>query len=337
MPRTLRIILIVLAILPLSGIAWSQETEPTPKARAHFQAGLSYIDDPEGPRYEEAYREFKAAYAESPHWKILGNLGTCAFYLERDGEAIEAYEGFLARGGDRTPEDQRKQVEKDLATLKTSVARLRLLIEPDSATITDQRIAAKGSPIVNSYTVDETRPTLGIHPGNHRITVSAPGYKPEVWEFEARPGERQAREIRLQREVTATPKSVEPTVVPSQPAPSPVEPKPTRMTHVYVAAAGTATLLVGASVTGVLALSKKSDYDTANGVTRDDATSLRRQTIRLGVLTDVLLGASVLSAAGTAYLYFSSDEGSEGPRDRAVDFQGGLAPNGGWLGVSSRF
>ena len=112
------------------------------------------------------------------------------------------------------------------------------------------------------------------------------------------------------------------------------------MTHVYVAAAGTATLLTGAAVTGGLALSKKSDYDAANGVDKADASSLRRETIRLAFVTDVLLGASVLAAAGTAYLYFSQKETSERSPDRAAtafDVDGGMAPGGGWLGVHGRF
>ncbi|HKY36226.1 MAG TPA: hypothetical protein VJN18_09825, partial [Polyangiaceae bacterium] len=36
------------------------------KARAHFTAGVSLLQDPDGARHEEAYREFQAAYADSP-------------------------------------------------------------------------------------------------------------------------------------------------------------------------------------------------------------------------------------------------------------------------------
>ncbi|MGC4068579.1 MAG: hypothetical protein QM784_28800 [Polyangiaceae bacterium] len=83
----------------------------TAKAREHFKAGVAYIDDPSGPKYEEAYREFKRAYAESPTYKILTNIGLCALNLERDGEAIEAYEGFLAQAKtDDIPKDKRDLV-----------------------------------------------------------------------------------------------------------------------------------------------------------------------------------------------------------------------------------
>src|ERR1043165_9599064 len=53
----------------------------TEEARAHFSAGVSFLQDPDGARYDDVYREFKAAYAVSPSWKILGNLGIAAMKL----------------------------------------------------------------------------------------------------------------------------------------------------------------------------------------------------------------------------------------------------------------
>src|SRR4051812_18719060 len=76
------------------------QVQITPEARARFSAGVNLLKDPEAPRYEEAYREFKAAYAASPSYKILGNLGLCAMKLERDEEAIDAYERYLKEGKD---------------------------------------------------------------------------------------------------------------------------------------------------------------------------------------------------------------------------------------------
>src|SRR5436189_1139190 len=87
------------------------------EARAHFSAGVNLLQDPDGARYEEAYREFKAAYATSPSWKILGNLGLSAMKLERDGEAIEAYRKYLTDGGNQVDTDERAQFTRDLSTL----------------------------------------------------------------------------------------------------------------------------------------------------------------------------------------------------------------------------
>src|SRR5262245_25772706 len=71
----------------------------TEEARTHFAAGVALLQDPKAPRYEEAYREFKAAYSSAPSYKILGNLGLCAMKIERDGEAIEAYSKYLEQAG----------------------------------------------------------------------------------------------------------------------------------------------------------------------------------------------------------------------------------------------
>src|SRR5690242_12924037 len=59
------------------------------EGRRHFNAGVALLQDPEGEKVEEAYREFKTAYDVSGSAKILGNMGFCAMRLERDGEAID--------------------------------------------------------------------------------------------------------------------------------------------------------------------------------------------------------------------------------------------------------
>src|SRR5262245_33989950 len=94
---------VCLAELGAPQVAHADEVQITPGARARFTAGVNLLKDPEGPRYEEAYREFKAAYAASPSYKILGNLGLCAMKLERDEEAIAAYERYLKEGKDLDP------------------------------------------------------------------------------------------------------------------------------------------------------------------------------------------------------------------------------------------
>ena len=50
------------AILALAPAARAADTPITPEARMHFAAGVALLQDPKAPRYEEAYREFKAAY-----------------------------------------------------------------------------------------------------------------------------------------------------------------------------------------------------------------------------------------------------------------------------------
>lgn len=140
------------------------------KARARFEAGVQLLQDPDGARYEEAYEEFKAAYADSPSWKILGNLALCAMKLERDGEAIAALERSLAEGGAELDPEERKQQESDLKLLKDRVATVTVRSEP-GATLLDERITVSGASIKNRYLVpDSGELLLLVRPGTHRFT-----------------------------------------------------------------------------------------------------------------------------------------------------------------------
>src|SRR3954470_8183257 len=91
----------------LCGAAVAADTRVSENASRRFAQGVRYLTSQDPGRYEKAYREFKAAYADSPSWKILGNLGIVAHELERDGEAIEAFEAYLERGGKELPADDR--------------------------------------------------------------------------------------------------------------------------------------------------------------------------------------------------------------------------------------
>jgi pimeloyl-ACP methyl ester carboxylesterase len=108
-PRLLRSLLAsagLFVVLAGSSLAHAADAI-SDEARTHFKAGVSLLQDPEGERVEEAYREFKAAYAISKSPKILGNMGFCAMRLERDGEAIEAYSQYLREVPDIDADERR--------------------------------------------------------------------------------------------------------------------------------------------------------------------------------------------------------------------------------------
>src|SRR3954452_23943721 len=85
-------------------------------AKRHFNAGVALLQDPEGEKVEEAYRQFRTAYELSGSPKILGNMGFCAMRLERDGEAIDAYSRYL-REVPEIDADERAQIVRDLQTM----------------------------------------------------------------------------------------------------------------------------------------------------------------------------------------------------------------------------
>ena len=286
----------------------AQDAEINEQARAHFQAGVNSLQDPDGARYEEAYREFKAAYQSSPSWKILGNLGIAAMKLERDGEAIEAFQKYLAGGAATLAPEEREQFQRDLGTLQAGVVKLSLDVSVPGATVSDERVPVTGSPVRNSYVPNGQHLEIGVRAGHHKLTVSAPGYEPAVWELEAVSGAAQAHTFELKRPTPSTGPGPGAATGSARPTP----------TGVYVGLATTGVFAVGAGVVGALALGKKSEFDDANkGTNSSKAERLHDNVKTFNLVTDILIGAAVVSAGVTTYLYVSRPN---------VD-----APASGWL------
>lgn len=289
--------------------ARADEIPITPEARTHFTAGVRLLEDPAGARYEEAYQEFKVAYASSPSPRILGNVGLCAMKLERDEEAIQAYEKYLASDAKIEP-TERTQIETDLGTLKASVVHVTLTVDAAEARVVDVRTPVQGAAVTNVYgplTTASIR--LGIHPGHHAITVKRDGYTPASWELDAVPGSSPTHAFALQKVVVA-PAPVAPVILPvAMPAPQPAPPDViTRPVPASVYGVGGVTVALAAvsALTGALALAKHNDFDQINDGTAahyQDALSLRSTGQSLNVATDALLGATVVGAAVTLGLY----------------------------------
>ncbi len=306
----------VLAALLASGAAFAADAPISDQAKRHFAAGVNLLKDPEGARYEEAYREFKAAYAASPSYKILGNLGLTAMKLERDGEAIDAYSRYLAEGKDLDPAEK-KQIETDLATLKSGVVRVTVQVDAEGATLQDQRVPSRGDRVTNLYGPIKGSIELGIRSGHHVLTARAPGHDDQVWEFDAAPGGKDSHSFKLTKKgagvVAPPPASTTPPPVATTSAPPPPPPPKEKVrpvpTSVYIAGGAAAVLLAGSAVTGVMALGKKSDFDKKNdGRDPEGARSLRDSGKSLNLVADVMLVGGVVAGGLAAYLYGARPE-----------------------------
>lgn len=153
-------------------------------ARSHFEDGVRYLQSSAPDRFERAYEEFKAAYADSSSWQVLGNLGMVAQELERYGEAIDAYHGYLDGGAKKLKAKERKQFQRDLSLLESDVATLKLGAA-DGAWIVDERVPDMGSPVVNRYGPLSGEIELRVRPGHHLLHAELSGYTSEAWEVNA--------------------------------------------------------------------------------------------------------------------------------------------------------
>lgn len=295
------------AVFVCAGPASADDVQISEEARKHFKIGVNLLQDPDGARYEEAYRAFKAAYAASPSYKILGNLGLCAMKLERDSEAIAAYTEYLAKAEDLDP-GERQQIETDLSTLQSTVVTLRLTVEPTGAAVVDTRTPVKGSPITNRYGPLDGPLNIGVRAGQHRMVIQRRGYQDEALEIDAEAGSTVERSITLQPKASddgEPPPDVE--VIPGPDGARETErPVPT---GVWIGLAATGAFAVAAGVFGGLALSKGSEYDDANdGSDPAAADDIKSSGQTFNLLTDVFIGGAVVAAAVTTVLYLTRPE-----------------------------
>jgi hypothetical protein len=284
------LVALTLGILP----SWARAADVpiSEEARTHFAAGVALLQDPKAPRYEDAYREFKAAYAASPSYKILGNLGLCAMKIERDREAIDAYEKYLKEAGPDLSQPERDQAQRDLLTLKTGVVSVTVSSDPPGASIEDVRTPIEGNDIRNAYGQATQPLTLGLRRGHHVITARLEGYVDQRWEFEASGTTLPPHVFTLVKPTVTTVTTPGETTA-SRPLP----------TAAYVSGAATLGLATAGLVFGLAAVSAHNDFNTVNtdGTHASEAQSDKNRGQTFNIVADSCFGGAILGAALTTY------------------------------------
>lgn len=274
------------------------------EAKKHFKAGVDFLQDPDGARYEEAYREFKEAYRISPSWKILSNLGLAALKLERIGEAIEAYEKYLADGGKDIDAGERAQIEKDVRLSKVSGHTLVLRASAKGeVTVTDERVRTTGGPVVNAYVIPSGKDLrIVVVSGQHVLTARADG-KSAKWESTLAAEKSSEHAFSFDDAKPAAAAAAPAAQTTPAPADDASASKGSTVRTVGFITAGVGgALLIGSVFTGLSAKSKESDLEQAcpdktrcPRANEDTADSAKK----MASLTNVLLiGGGLLVATG---------------------------------------
>jgi hypothetical protein len=261
------------------------------EARLHFNAGVALLQDPKAPRYEEAYREFKTAYSISPSYKILSNLGLCAMKIERDSEAINAFETYLKEAGGDLKAEEKAQIERDLLTLKAGVVVVTVSSDPPGATIVDVRTPVEGSEVRNPYGELLKPMDLGLRHGHHTIVARLKGYLDQNWEFDATGSAMSPHVFRMEKPQVNAVAVVRERPVPTSAIVSGV---------LTLGLAGTGTFL------GVLALNKHNTWASENnGMNVQAANGDKSSGQTLNLVTDSIFGAAVVGAVVTTVLFLA--------------------------------
>ena len=279
--------------------AWGGEPGPSEEAKRAFAAGVILLKDPDGAKYEDALTQFTKAYRLSKSWKVLGNIGLCSLKLERDGEAIAAYEKYLAQGGKEIDGDERAQVERDLAALKAQVVDVALEFPEGGSRVLDERTPAQGARILNEYPVAPPNARLGLHPGRHVITLRLANGDAK-WEVNLDPATSVSHRFESMAKAVAVSTSGAP---PSNGS---------RTAGFVVGGFGVVGIGVGAAF-GLKTLSTKSDSDAHCHGTLCDPIGLdmRDNAKTYATISDVAFGAGVAAIAVGTYLVLSNRSTSE--------------------------
>lgn len=334
-------------------IGYAQDAGETPiseEAKARFSAGVKLLKDPDGARYDEALREFQAAYAASPSWKILGNLGLSAMKLERNGEALEAYGKYLAQGKG-IDENEKKQIQSDmeLMTRGSSLVTFILKGATAEARLQDSRVKADGRMAVNMYPLPPNKPVSILMQAGHHVIVAKVNGQELKWETDLTAGKPGDHTFTLEA-ATATPatsaapaaSSAAPIVAPP-PAEEPKGKFPLR-TAGYVTGGVGVAVLIGGVVAGAVGKGKLSDLEKEcpNKICppgkKSDADSIES----LQTISNVMLiGGVVLAGAGVTMVILDRPRpGKDAPAAvfaPTLRISPAATANGGGLFASGQF
>jgi hypothetical protein len=306
--------------------ALAAEPAPSEDAKRAFAAGVILLKDPDGAKYEDALTQFNKAYRLSKSWKVLGNIGLCSLKLERDGEAIAAYEKYLAQGGKDIEADERVQVERDLAALKAQVVEVRLDLPGGSARVLDERAPSQGARITNEYPVAPPAVRLGLHPGRHVITLRLANGDVK-WETNLEPSASVSHRF-------------DPVAQPAPPpdvAASPASSSGLRTAGFVVGGLGVAGLGVGA-VFGLKTFSAKSDADghCRGNLCDPTGVDLHSNANGYATISDIAFGAGIAAlGVGTYLVFFNHSTGEKagtalGVGSSVANGRAGLELRGNW-------
>jgi hypothetical protein len=293
--------LVLLCSLAVPSSAMAAPTkEDMAEARKHMDAGVRFMQDPAGPRWDEAYDAFKKAWKLSGSINALLNLAITAQKLELDGEAIDYYEKLLAEEKKLDWRD-RKQIKNDLKVLTASVVHLKVKVNVPVRLI-DVRTPRQGKPLRNVYNLEAGEHELGIHPGDHRFTATADGKVDQTWTTVLQNAAKVEHVFEMQ---DVPPPPPLPVMVKTVLVEKEAEAEESRPVPLYVLAPGLLTLAAGGVMGTFMVLStlKADELEEARGVkTVEEQRELRDELVTYNLVADIGIGVTAAGAVTTLVL-----------------------------------
>ncbi len=306
-----------------------------------FKAGVEQFNEE---RYSEAVTKFREAHRLNPSWKIQYNIGQCEAALKRYGLALEAFEHYLAKGGDDVPDDRRDEVVNELRRMREMVGAVEVR-GPSGIVVFIDDIERGATPLGTGIRV-----TAGIEHGirlvkdseellSHHVTVGG-GQTVTIDAPEAEPKKEEPPAIAASTpSVAPQPEKEEPPAEPKQIESAPVEDDDAEesagISPVFFWVGLGATAAFGA---GTLAMNfaAENKWDQANKNPTDESIQQSGKSMQVTGL--VFLGLTGAAAITTAILAaFTDFKGSRENVDADASIGFFRQPNAGGVMFGRRF
>ena len=286
--------LLFVALLGAGGLARAQDAAGSnpESGRNHFNSGVEYYRDGD---LKGALIEFKRAYAASPNFRVLYNLGQVSSELRDYVEAQRYFQRYLRDGGGDIDPSRRREVESSIAKLSGRIATVVVSCNLEGAEVFVDDVSVGRTPL------DQP---LKLSVGTRRISAAISGSRRVTKVVDAGGGET----VFVQLELAPAPAAVAATTdQPGRARETTASSKPSTALWIGI---GAGALAVGAGVMGSLAAIDGAKYRDAihRRSTADEIDSLHSRAATKALITDILLGATAVAA--TVTLVVALNEGS---------------------------
>jgi hypothetical protein len=284
--------------------------------RSHFDRGVEYVEDGD---LRGAMIEFKRAYAMSPNYRVLYNLGQVCNELREYTESQRYLQRYLADGGAEIEPARRREVEATLGKLTGRIATLLISSNIEGAELFVDNVSVGKAPLS-----EPVRVSVGT-----RMIAAAVSGKPRVTQVvEAAGGDTLA--VRLDFSANAHEE-----IHPSQHSAAGSQ-KSDGPGPVLWLGIGTGVLGAGAGVMAYLASRDAAHYHDAvhRKTTARELDQLDQRATTKALITDILLGATIV-AAGTTLVFALKGGSQETAPNHGMSAHLSLGP--GSLQLAGRF
>jgi hypothetical protein len=331
--RNLRtLVLVAVATATVPAFAQTKPAHPDSavidEARQHFQRGVELYKEGS---FDAALAEFSKAYEIAPDYRVLYNLAQVQNERHDYVAALRSFQQYLQQGGTEISADRRDQVNKEVLSLNSRVARLTVQTNVDGAELFVDGVSAG--------TLPSKDPVL-VSAGVRQLQVKKPGFEDSSQTQTVAGGDDLHLELDLQVVPSAAPAAAAPAATSTSRdtlgESAPVAEEKRSMVPFWATVVST-TLLAGGAVTfGALTSNANSRLDTQLNTfpgNQQNINDARSELKRDALLTDIFTGAAVVS--GGFCLYFGLTGGHAKPADTAASLR--IGPAGPGVRMSGTF